>query len=519
MSRRSRHRRPRRRHAPVGQVGPQLRRVRHRGRPRALADAGMSWDDVEYVAGADTIRNGYPGFIAGATFSQALGWKGNRWPSCYAACASGAQAISRARAQILAGLCDVALVVGADTTPKGFFAPVGGDRPDDPDWLRFRLLGATNPTYFALYARRRMELYGATVEDFAQVKVKNARHGLATRTPATARRSPSTTYGVADGRRSAAAARHLRHLRRRRRHRARRWSTPAHTARRRPGRVSAIRTVTPTYPADDHRDAELRHRLGRVVGAARAPFRDSIAARRLRGGRARSRRHRPGRGLRPLDGARARLVREHRPLQGGRGREAPARRRHDRSAAASRSTPAGVWPRFGEAIPAQAIAQVCELTWQLRGQADGRQVERRHGRHHREPGPVRPRFERHLRALRLKIPQSCGPARQRVGETARSGAWQPVRATLLVSTIRAIMMRRTVGDAGSGNGRRQDDRQDGTGFGAHRSEPRRRGDGPRTGRHRALPCLRRRRRRGDPPGDEIVVVEYHPPRTVVVTRM
>jgi len=56
-----------------------------------------------------------------------------------------AKAINNARAQILAGLCDVALVVGADTTPKGFFTPVGGDRKDDPDWLRFRLLGATNP--------------------------------------------------------------------------------------------------------------------------------------------------------------------------------------------------------------------------------------------------------------------------------------------------------------------------------------------------------------------------------------
>ena len=35
----------------------------------------------------------------------------------------------QARAQILAGLCDVALVVGADTTPKGFFAPVGRRTP------------------------------------------------------------------------------------------------------------------------------------------------------------------------------------------------------------------------------------------------------------------------------------------------------------------------------------------------------------------------------------------------------
>jgi acetyl-CoA acetyltransferase len=37
--------------------------------------------------------------------------------------------------------------------------------------------------------------------------------------------------------------------------------------------------------------------------------------------------------------------------------------------------PSGGLSCFGEAIPAQAIAQVCELTWQLRGQAEGRQVE------------------------------------------------------------------------------------------------------------------------------------------------
>jgi acetyl-CoA acetyltransferase len=37
--------------------------------------------------------------------------------------------------------------------------------------------------------------------------------------------------------------------------------------------------------------------------------------------------------------------------------------------------PSGGLGAFGEAVPAQAIAQVCELTWQLRGQAGGRQVE------------------------------------------------------------------------------------------------------------------------------------------------
>lgn len=143
----------------------------------ALADAGIDWRDVGSIVGADTVRAGYPGYVAGATFAKALGWQGARVTSVYAACASGAQAVNTARAQILSGLADVVLVVGADAAPKGFFRPAGGDRPDDPDWLRFRVLGATNPTYFGLYARRRMAVHGDTLEDFAQVKVKNAALG------------------------------------------------------------------------------------------------------------------------------------------------------------------------------------------------------------------------------------------------------------------------------------------------------------------------------------------------------
>lgn len=145
----------------------------------ALADAGLDWQAVQSVVGADTVRGGYPGYVAGATFAKALGWQGARVTSVYAACASGAQAINTARAQILSGMAEVALVVGADAAPKGFFAPAGGERPDDPDWLRFRVLGAANPAYFGLYARRRMARYGDTVDDFARVKVKNSAAGAA----------------------------------------------------------------------------------------------------------------------------------------------------------------------------------------------------------------------------------------------------------------------------------------------------------------------------------------------------
>ena len=37
--------------------------------------------------------------------------------------------------------------------------------------------------------------------------------------------------------------------------------------------------------------------------------------------------------------------------------------------------PSGGLACFGEAVPAQALAQVCELTWQLRGAAGARQDE------------------------------------------------------------------------------------------------------------------------------------------------
>ena len=54
----------------------------------ALQDAGLEWKQVQFVAGADTIRNGYPGYVAGATFAQALGWTGTHVTSTYGACAS-----------------------------------------------------------------------------------------------------------------------------------------------------------------------------------------------------------------------------------------------------------------------------------------------------------------------------------------------------------------------------------------------------------------------------------------------
>ncbi len=51
------------------------------------------------------------------------------------------------------------------------------------------------------------------------------------------------------------------------------------------------------------------------------------------------------------------------------------RRRHDDRWPHPVGNPSGGLACFGEAGPRPGLAQVCELTWQVRGQAEGRQVE------------------------------------------------------------------------------------------------------------------------------------------------
>ncbi|MGO4757859.1 lipid-transfer protein, partial [Streptomyces sp. 2MCAF27] len=50
----------------------------------ALADAGLDWPAIGSMVGANTVRSGYPGQVAGATFARALGWQGARVTSVYA---------------------------------------------------------------------------------------------------------------------------------------------------------------------------------------------------------------------------------------------------------------------------------------------------------------------------------------------------------------------------------------------------------------------------------------------------
>jgi len=337
----------------------------------ALADAGVSWKDIDFISGAATMRCGYPGYVAGATFAQALGWQGAEINTSYAACASGSQALAAARSKILSGEAQCALVIGADTTPKGFLAPAKGYRPDDPDWLRF-YIGITNPTYFALYARRRMDVFGDTMEDFAAVKVKNAKHGFTN--PYARYRKKFTAEDVAN---SAMVANPLRLMDI--------CATSDGAAAvivcseefaKKIGksdavRVSAISTVTPTFPNAVVEMPDIA--TDSAVAAEAVSFRAQLPKKAYEEA-----------GIGPEDvslaevydlstaleldwyedlqlcarGEGARLVREGATTLGGR---IPV-------------NVSGGLACFGEAVPAQALAQICELTWQLRGQAGDRQV-------------------------------------------------------------------------------------------------------------------------------------------------
>jgi acetyl-CoA acetyltransferase len=342
----------------------------------ALADAGIGWSDVQFVAGGETVRNGYAGYVAGSSIAQALGWNGAQLSTSYGACASGTMALDVARARILAGLCDVALVVGADTTPKGFLAPNAGDRPEDPDWLRFRLLGDTNPVYFALMARRRIDLHGATPEDFAAVKVKNARHGL--HNPRARYRKEVTVAEVLDSPVvsdplhlldicatsdggaalvlvSEAKARQL---------------AGASTA----VRIRGVASITPTFPNTVLEMPNFATDSSAVVTPPARTFMDSIAHAAYEQA-----------GIGPDEVGVAEVYDlataleldwyEHLGLCGPGEGEKLLRDGATTIGGRVPVNPSGGLACFGEAVPAQAIAQVCEITWQLQGRAEGRQVE------------------------------------------------------------------------------------------------------------------------------------------------
>src|SRR5438105_10928863 len=244
----------------------------------ALADAGLDWTDIQFVSGADTVRNGYPGYVAGATFAQVK--------------------VKNARH----GLSNPNARYRKEVTEEEVLAS-----PMVADPLRLLEICATSD--------------GAAAMVLSSMEF--------------ARRQ-----GSGD-----------------------------------PVRVAAVSTATPRFPNTVIEMPNFATDSAAAVGPPELPFRDSIAAEAYEQA-----------GLGPDDlsvaevydlssaleldwyeniglckaGEAERLINDGDTALGGKG---------------TTVNPSGGLACFGEAVPAQALAQVCEITWQLRGTAEGRQVD------------------------------------------------------------------------------------------------------------------------------------------------
>lgn len=136
---------------------------------QALADAGIDWREIET---AYLSRMYLPATSAARIFKQ-LGATGIPVCDIEAACASGGVALRHALMAIESGTAETALVLGVEKMPRGFMDPT----MIYEKW-QIEMGLATNPSYWAMRARRHMHEYGTTEEQIARVAHKNHQNSV-----------------------------------------------------------------------------------------------------------------------------------------------------------------------------------------------------------------------------------------------------------------------------------------------------------------------------------------------------
>ncbi|MDD5399189.1 MAG: thiolase family protein [Dehalococcoidia bacterium] len=136
----------------------------------ALKDAGVNPKDIQ-VAFASRM---YDCWVTAQSILKEVGITGIEMVNVENACAGGATAFRGVWKDIADGRYDMGIAVGVEMITN---SPLAGKlispTKDDLDGE----LGLTMPGIFALLARRQMEMYGSTIEDFALISVKNHHHG------------------------------------------------------------------------------------------------------------------------------------------------------------------------------------------------------------------------------------------------------------------------------------------------------------------------------------------------------
>jgi benzoylsuccinyl-CoA thiolase BbsB subunit len=136
----------------------------------AIKDAGIRPQDIQLVYCSSV----FGGAVLGQRILAEVGLSGIEVCNVENACAGGASAFRAVWQAIAAGFYDIGLVIGVESMTTSPFAKKL--IPPESDDLQGQL-GNNMPAHFALSMRRHMEIYGTTLEQFAQVSVKNHRNG------------------------------------------------------------------------------------------------------------------------------------------------------------------------------------------------------------------------------------------------------------------------------------------------------------------------------------------------------
>jgi acetyl-CoA acetyltransferase len=340
----------------------------------ALLDAGLSWPDLRGLVAASSRFEGGMGWGLHANeVVQAVSEQGIPCINVCGACAAGVIAVHTAYTMIASGQCDVVAAMGAERMPKGFIPRPPGSRDDisDSDYLRWVAMGATNPAYWAIEAQRRKYDFDTSEETLARASVLMRRNATGNRL---ARFRKATSIEevlasplvadplhlleicpVSDG----AAAIILG------------TEAQAKKSGNKLVQVAGCATASGQFGDPARRIPTISGTVrpnvahtSEVTGAARRAFemagigRDDVDVLEMADNSAwhllawpeQLGFYEPGKGDWMLDNGKLDICGE------------------------LALNPSGGFLSFGEATTAQAVLQVCELTWQLRGQAEGHQV-------------------------------------------------------------------------------------------------------------------------------------------------
>jgi len=153
---------------PFGRFDVGYRELGAHAAREALADASIGIDEVDTIL----VANVGAEMAKGQNVVELLGRPGVPVINVEAACASSASALRLGAALVDSGRARCVLCIGVEKAPRGFVAASGYE-----EWQIRSGLGV-NPAYFALAAQELLETTDATIDDLADVSVKNHRHAV-----------------------------------------------------------------------------------------------------------------------------------------------------------------------------------------------------------------------------------------------------------------------------------------------------------------------------------------------------